>query len=165
MKLSLRIALSTCVLAFAAAAQTSIYIGGGPSYHSEAPRAAFNLTTGICSADTGRCALINYSARAAVRDLKTVVYSTSFGLRQVLARAESPKLLVDLFALGDAGAAVSPEAVGFAGAGGGGLTFHPKSAPNWGISFAAQASYAAAGNGGWKPNLFAQVGYTFRAVK
>lgn len=164
MKHTYRILLLLCLLAFAgtAAAQTSIYIGAGPSLQSDLPRGAMNVTVGLCNHTGGTCALVNYAARGTIDDFKqnTMVYTTSAGVRQVIATAQSGQSSVDLFLLGNAGAALAATATGFSGAAGGGLTFHPGRAPNWSLSFAAQSEYSPV-NPGWRPNLFIQAGYTF----
>lgn len=152
-----------CLFAFAGLthAQPSIYVGGGSS--ATADGAAFNVTTGICTADTASCALINYSAHGSVKDLKSITYTTSAGIRRVIASTTWTAGTVELFALLDAGAAVAPDGPTFTGSGGGGITFHPARTPNWGVSFAAQGSYDQQNK--QHANVFFQVGYTFHGTK
>jgi hypothetical protein len=146
------------VCAFATHAQTSIYVGGGPS--AGLSGAAFNITTGICDATSTNCALINYAASGSVRDLKSITYTTTASARRVLATVAAGKGAVDLFGLFSAGAAVNGSGPSFTGAGGGGLTFHPGSAPNWGFTVAAQGAYDSQNKA--HPDVYFQAGYTFR---
>ena len=71
---------------------------------------------------------------------------------------------VELFALAQGGAAVTGSAVGLAGTLGGGITFHPAKAPNWGFTLAAREIYSPV-NPGWQPWFHAQIGYTFQGAK
>ena len=118
-------ALLMVVLAGGAFGQTSIYVGAGPSLYSTAPYGAGNLAIGICNANSNTCALTGFEARGSVKDAKNLVYSTSTGIRQVVASASSPTGKVDLFVLGQGGAAVTGSAVGLSATLGGGITFHP----------------------------------------
>jgi hypothetical protein len=154
-------ALLMLALASAASAQSAIYIGFGPSLYTTAPYGAGNLAIGICNASSTTCSLTGFEARGSVKDPKNLVYSTSTGIRQVVATATSSAVKVDLFVLGQGGAAVTRSAVGLSATLGGGITFHPAKAPNWGFSVAAREIYSPV-NPGWQPWFHAQIGYTFR---
>ena len=153
-------ALVVLLLATGAFAQT-IYVGAGPSVYTTAPFGAGNLAIGICNATSTTCSLTGFEARGSVKDAKNLVYSTSTGVRQVVASAGSTAMKVDLFVLGQGGAAVTGSAVGLSGTLGGGITFHPAKAPNWGFTLAAREIYSPV-NPGWQPWFQAQIGYTFR---
>ena len=161
---TLGFALLVFVLATAAFGQTAMYVGAGPSLYSTAPFGAGNLAIGICNATSTTCSLTGFEARGSVKDPAHLVYSTSTGIRQVLASASSPAMKVDLFVLGQGGAAVTGSAVGLAGTLGGGVTFHPARAPNWGFTLAAREIYSPV-NPGWQPWFHAQIGYTFQGSR
>ena len=153
-------ALLMLVLASGAHGQ-NIYVGFGPSLYTAAPYGAGNLAIGICNAASTTCSLTGFEARGSVKDPKNLVYSTSTGVRQVVASASSSAGKVDLFVLGQGGAAVTGSAVGLSATLGGGITFHPARAPNWGFTVAAREIYSPV-NPGWQPWFHAQIGYTFR---
>ena len=155
-------ALLMLVLACGAFGQSAIYVGFGPSLYTTAPFGAGNVAIGICNANSTTCSLTGFEARGSVKDPKNLVYSTSTGIRQVVASASSSAGKVDLFVLGQGGAAVTGSAVGLSATLGGGITFHPARAPNWGFSVAAREIYSPV-NPGWQPWFHAQIGYTFRA--
>jgi hypothetical protein len=156
--------LLVCLVALTGAvhAQPNIYLGFGPSLHSDLPHGAVNVTLGIPTGDKTTL-LVNYSARGTIDDLKQnqLVYKSSAGVREVMATANAGKGVVEFFLLGDVGGVIAPNATGFAGASGGGLTYHPGRAPNWGISGAIQGEYSPV-NPGWRKNVFLQFGYNFR---
>src|SRR5581483_5557224 len=129
--------LLACV--FAMHAQT-FYVGAGPSMHADLPHGAFNVTVGLCNSDTTTCALLNYSGRGTLNDLKqnTLTYSSSAAVRQVMSTVKANGHVVEFFLLGNAGAAIAPTATGFSGAVGGGITYHPAKAPNFGFTGAGQ---------------------------
>jgi hypothetical protein len=153
--------LLALLLAAGAFGQTAIYVGAGPSLYTTSPYGAGNLAIGICNATSTTCSLTGFEARGSVKDPAHLVYSTSTGVRQVVASASSPAMKVDLFVLGQGGAAVTGSAVGLSATLGGGLTFHPARAPNWGFTLAAREIYSPV-NPGWQPWFHAQIGYTFR---
>ena len=153
--------LLALLLATGAFAQTAIYVGAGPSLYTTAPYGAGNLAIGICNATATTCSLTGFEARGSVKDPTHLVYSTSTGVRQVVATAASSAAKVDLFVLGQGGAAVTGSGVGLSATLGGGLTLHPARAPNWGFTIAAREIYSPV-NPGWQPWFHAQVGYTFR---
>ncbi|HZT29228.1 MAG TPA: hypothetical protein VFA33_05060 [Bryobacteraceae bacterium] len=157
-------ALLVLLVATGAFGQTAIYVGAGPSLYTTSPFGAANLAIGICNASANTCSLTGFEARGSVKDPKNLVYSTSTGVRQVVATASSPAIKVDLFVLGQGGAAVTGSAVGLAATLGGGLTFHPARAPNWGFTLAAREIYSPV-NPGWQPWFHAQIGYTFQGTK
>lgn len=146
-------------------AQT-FYLGAGPSLHADLPHGAVNATLGLCNADSTTCALLNYSARGTLAEFRQykLTYSSSAGLRQVIATAHVNNHVIELFLLGNGGAAIAPTATGFSGAAGGGLTYHPAAHPNWAFSGAAQGEYSPV-NPGWRPNIFVQAGYVFHGSK
>jgi hypothetical protein len=153
-----------CLLLAAAAAanaQSMIYLGAGPSIHSDLPYGAANVTLGLCTSDTSTCAMLNYQARGSSLAPSTLEYRSSAGVRQVVGSAWGPAGHVDLFLLGDAGATIAASATGFSGAGGGGLTVHLTRFPAWSASIAAQAEYSQV-NPGWRPQVFVQLGYLFK---
>lgn len=158
---TIALALLVLLLATVASGQTAIYVGAGPSVYTTAPFGAGNIAIGICNASGSTCSLTGFEARGSVKDPKNLVYSTSTGIRQVVASAASPAMKVDLFVLGQGGAAVTGSAVGLSGTLGGGITFHPAKAPNWGFTLAAREIYSPV-NPGWQPWFHAQIGYTFR---
>ncbi len=161
---TLALVLLVLLLATAAFGQTAIYVGGGPSLYTTAPFGAGNLAIGICNAGASTCSLTGFEARGSVKDPKNLVYSTSTGIRQVVATASSTAAKVELFALAQGGAAVTGSAVGLAGTLGGGITIHPAKAPNWGFTLAAREIYSPV-NPGWQPWFHAQIGYTFQGSK
>jgi hypothetical protein len=156
-------ALLALLLVSGAFGQTPIYVGFGPSIYTTAPYGAGNLAIGICNATSTTCSLTGFEARGSVKDPKNLVYSTSTGVRQVVATASSSAAKVDLFVLGQGGAAVTGSAVGLAATLGGGLTFHPTRAPNWSFTVAAREIYSPV-NPGWQPWFHAQIGYTFQSA-
>ena len=155
-------ALLVLLLAAGAFAQT-IYVGAGPSLYTTAPFGAGNLAIGVCNATSTTCSLTGFEARGSVKDPKNLVYSTSTGIRQVVATASSTAAKIELFALAQGGAAVTGTAVGLAGTLGGGVTIHPAKAPNWGFTLAAREIYSPV-NPGWQPWFHAQIGYTFQGA-
>jgi hypothetical protein len=157
-------ALLALLLATSAFGQTAIYVGAGPSLYTTAPYGAGNLAIGICNATSTTCSLTGFEARGSVKDPAHLVYSTSTGVRQVVATASSSTMKVELFGLAQGGAAVTGSAVGLAGTLGGGITFHPAKAPNWGLTLAAREIYSPV-NLGWQPWFHAQIGYTFHGTK
>ena len=144
-----------------ACAQSMIYLGAGPSVHSDVPYGALNVTLGLCTSDATTCAMLNYQARGSAMIPSTLEYRSSAGVRQVVGSAWGPAGHVDLFLLGDAGATIAASATGFSGAGGGGLTAHLTRFPAWSASIAAQAEYSQL-NPGWRPQVFVQLGYLFK---
>ena len=161
---TLALVLLVLLLATAAFGQTAMYVGAGPSLYSTAPYGAGNLAIGICNTTGSTCSLTGFEARGSVKDPAHLVYSTSTGVRQVVATASSPTIKVEVFGLAQGGAAVTGSAVGLAGTLGGGITFHPAKAPNWGFTLAAREIYSPV-NPGWQPWFHAQIGYTFQGVK
>ena len=157
-------ALLVLLVATGAFGQTAIYVGAGPSLYTTAPFGAGNLAIGICNAGSTTCSLTGFEARGSVKDPAHLVYSTSTGIRQVVATASSTTAKVELFALAQGGAAVTGSAVGLAGTLGGGITIHPAKAPNWGFTLAAREIYSPV-NPGWQPWFHAQLGYTFQGSK
>lgn len=149
------------LVATVASAQTSIYIGGGPSVYADAPYAAGNLTIGICTNDVKTCSLTSFEARGSVRKPQELVYSASTGILRVVAEASAPAITARLFVLGQGGANVTTDAVGLAGTLGGGIAFSPQRAPNWSITFAGREVYSPV-NPGWRPWAGFQIGYVFR---
>ena len=87
--------------------------------------------------------------------------STETGARQVGATVQTNSIMVDPFALGQAGVVVSGSVTAAAFTGGGELTFHLSKAPNWSISMAARAVYSPA-NPDWQPCCGVHIGYPFR---
>jgi hypothetical protein len=172
MKLGLRLALLTTALALAAFGQT-LYLGFGPSAHSDSPRIGLNATVGLCDESRANCGLVNYSARfdsAAQYSRGEVVYKTSIAYRRIIATTETSSLRAGVFLLSNAGAVITDSAAAFDGATGGGVSLSPKRYPNWSVSFAAQATYSPVNailptDSRWKPDLYAQAGYTFRRSK
>lgn len=155
-----RLILMLMLGAALACAQSTIYLGAGPSIHSDLPYGAANVTLGLCNSDASTCALLNYAGRGSVQNPTNLVYSSSAGVRQVVGTAGVNASRVDLFLLGNAGATIASSATGFTGAVGGGLTFHTARFPLWSFSIAAQGEYSPV-NPGWRPNIFVQVGYLF----
>ena len=156
-------ALLALLVTTGAFGQTAIYVGAGPSLYTTAPFGAANVAIGICNSGSTTCSLTGFEARGSVKDPAHLVYSTSTGIRQVVATASSPAAKVDLFALAQGGAAVTGSAVGLAGTLGGGITIHPAKAPNWGFTVAAREIYSPV-NPGWQPWFHAQIGYTFQGA-
>ena len=109
---TLGFALLVFVLATAAFGQTAMYVGAGPSLYSTAPYGAGNLAIGICNTTGSTCSLTGFEARGSVKDPAHLVYSTSTGVRQVVATASSPTIKVEVFGLAQGGAAVTGSAVG-----------------------------------------------------
>ncbi len=161
MKTILTLVITALLAVSIAAAQTSIYIGGGSSLYGDAPHGAGNLTIGICDGAGKTCSLTSFEARGSVRTPNDLVYSASTGILRFVASADSPKVHARLFVLGQGGANVTESAVGLAGTLGGGIAFSPKSAPNWSVTFAGRGVYSPV-NPGWRPWVGLQLGYTFR---
>jgi hypothetical protein len=162
--------IAACIVGiFVGAAQAqTLYVGVGPSLHSDLPHGAMNLTIGTPVA-TDTTLLVNYSARGTIDDFKrnALVYKTSTGIRRVIARATAGESIFELFGLADVGADIAPTATGFAGASGGGVTYKPGRAPNWALTAALQGDYSKVDplNPGWRKNFYIQFGYNFKTSK
>ena len=157
--------MKTLSLLFACAtlacAQSMIYLGAGPSIHSDLPYGAMNVSMGLCTSDVSTCAMLNYQARGYSLVPSSRAYTSTAGVRQIIGSASSPAGRVDLFLLGAAGATIATTSTGFTGAGGGGLTVHLARFPSWSASIAAQAEYSQV-NPGWLPQVFVEFGYLFK---
>jgi len=152
------------VASMPAAAQTSFYVGGGPSFYSAtSPHLAGNLTVGLCTASTATCSLTSVEARGSSSTPGELVYATQTGIKQRLATVQGSMANAELFTVAQAGASVTASATsGIAGLGGG-VLFRPSKHPNWSIAFIMRAVYAPA-NPGWQPWGGVHLGYVFRTA-
>jgi len=160
MKQFMSILFFALLLVFSAAAQTSVYVGGGPSaYATTTPHFAGNLNFGICTASAATCELTSFQARGASAD--ALVYSILTGVHQRVATVTGSKFIVKLGSLAQAGTSTTNISTSGAAGLGGSILVSPASHPNWSLAFVMRGVYAA-NTSGWEPVGTISLGYTFQ---